>query len=155
MFPEVGEATVTTEDALQAALDADPGNSFLREVLADLLEDQDDPRGPGYRALGQMKLQAFIYACNTRCWMTAESSMQPQYNHLPKDWFRCLAGHEFDQKSEEWWRWPSFTGEQKSATRREVEDATALAFSKLSPWRQSELLGRTEVVILKQSANSA
>src|SRR5262249_51212513 len=44
------------EEAFQAALDANPSDHVTRLVFADWLDEQGDPRGPGYRALGQARL---------------------------------------------------------------------------------------------------
>lgn len=43
---------LTTESDFQAALDAEPDNHLLRLIFADWLQERDDPRAAGYRALG-------------------------------------------------------------------------------------------------------
>ena len=43
---------VTTEDDFQRALDKNPDDWQTRLVFADWLEERDDPRAEGYRALG-------------------------------------------------------------------------------------------------------
>lgn len=45
---------MTTEDALQAAIDKHPGEMTPRLQLADLLVENGDPRGPGYLAMARL-----------------------------------------------------------------------------------------------------
>lgn len=56
----------TREAAFQAALDAEPDNGSLRQVFADYLDDIDDPRGPGYRALGRLGIRP-NHLCQELC----------------------------------------------------------------------------------------
>ena len=46
---------MTTEDDFQAALDTNPGDWQTRLVFADWLQERDDPRAEGYRALGLLR----------------------------------------------------------------------------------------------------
>ena len=46
---------MTTEDHFQAALDENPSDWQTRLVLADWLQDRDDPRADGYRVLGRLR----------------------------------------------------------------------------------------------------
>lgn len=73
---------MTTEEDFQRALDADPENGGLRMVFADYLDEQGDPRGPGYRALGLLGLNgsnnilsAFVPLWRCKWWSPAESHL--------------------------------------------------------------------------------
>jgi uncharacterized protein (TIGR02996 family) len=129
-----------TEDDWHAALDAHPDHHELRLRFADWLELQGDPRAEGYRALGLLRL----YPCPPRgydpgCpyWIRDPSRYRDYAHHaLCVDWFALLdvKGTEYDCAP----MWSNDTG----ATRRGLEDAAALAFSRLPADRRAELLGR-------------
>lgn len=53
---------MVTEDAFQAALDAEPDNQALRLVFADWLEERGDPRAAGYRWLGERGLYPYDWS---------------------------------------------------------------------------------------------
>ena len=125
---------MTTEDDFQAALDADPTDWQTRLVFADWLDDRGDPRGPGYRVLGRLRLRPF--SMGKRNWWTAVGEGPPTYNHLPPDWFEKVAGYEHPAGG---WRWPDHFDESRD-NRREIEDASARAFAELPPARRAELL---------------
>jgi uncharacterized protein (TIGR02996 family) len=138
-----GGGSVSEEDAFQDSLDAEPDNHTLRKVFADWLDEQDDPRGPGYRALGVQR--KFAKSNHYSSWFGRESHTQDvtwgeEWKRLPDDWFYLIPGMSRDrtfpdQDESKYWRY--------SDTRRILEDAAALAFSKLPPERQAELLGQT------------
>lgn len=52
---------MTTEDDFQSKLDADPTDWQTRLVLADYLDERDDRRAAGYRALGQLRLRPYSW----------------------------------------------------------------------------------------------
>ena len=132
---------MTTEDDFQRALDAEPDAWQTRLVFADWLDEHGDPRAEGYRALGVL-----------RRWPTHEyrdekgaSNCCPYWAHtnsipicesieLPLDWFRLL---EVDGKSDLFA--PAWVN-RTDATRRELEDAAAVAFARLPSARRAELL---------------
>jgi uncharacterized protein (TIGR02996 family) len=122
-----------TEVDFQAALDAEPDNHFLREVFADWLDEQGDPRAAGYRALGKNgKFTYALYDYFTYADYKVEG--QPDESDLPHDWFSIVAaecGSVTPTKKGVWANWK---------TRRMADDAAALAFSRLSAARQAELL---------------
>lgn len=72
--------TMSTEDALQAELDADPGNHTLRMVLADYLDEVGDPRAEGYRLLGKLE----VTASPTKM---ADLTSSPQWFYCWGSWF--------------------------------------------------------------------
>ena len=137
---------MTTEDAFQALLDAEPDNHTARLIFADWLDEQGDPRGPGYRALGANRR----YACDEEFIPCPYMSNRGKWCwSLPTDWFDLVElagkGNWFgDEKGSQFapcWEL------RIDATRREVEDAAALAFAKLPEARQAELLAsRLEAV---------
>ena len=120
---------MTTEDDFQAALDANPYDWQTRLVFADWLEERGDPRAEGYRALGVLQLRPYSAAY---CWANArnrESTAHAGFNLLPQDWYAFT------------------TPNLETAgiycffeSRREAEDAAALAFARLPPERRAELL---------------
>lgn len=124
---------VTTEDDFQAALNAHPDDHHTRLVFADWLDERNDPRAAGYRALG--RLQLWPFRMDVRSWWSARGGSVPIHNHLPRDWFEAVAGHKY---SSDRWRWPDRFDNQDN--RREIEDAAALAFATLPAARQAELL---------------
>ncbi len=101
------------EDDFQDALDADPSDYFTRLVFADWLEERGDPRAAGYRALGCRSGYATYTATGY-----------------------YIGGITYPQR----WGWCDTFADQP--TRREAEDAAALAFARLPPDRQAELLGQ-------------
>lgn len=57
------------ERALQAVLDTEPNNHQLRVMLADELQEYDDPRAEGYRWLGFGGLYPFKSQQGWWCWL--------------------------------------------------------------------------------------
>ena len=128
-------ARVTTEDDFQRALDADPEDWQTRLVFADWLDERGDERAEGYRALGRLRLCPFVE--NVGYWWTTlgrgllpVSGVRANGCTLPVDWFALI---ELSPRSE------SFKP-LGAGTRRAVEDAAAVAFSKLSVKRRAALL---------------
>jgi uncharacterized protein (TIGR02996 family) len=136
---------MTTEDDFQRALDAHPDDWQTRLVFADWLQDQRDPRADGMRALGTLALWPFEYGLSDRCskvelwgYHNGEGHHQPARaprepvparHALPPDWLALL--NRGDAK-EVWCR--------ALYSRREAEDAAALAFAGLPAERRAELL---------------
>lgn len=119
---------MTTEDDFQRQLDEHPEDYQTRVVLADWLEEHGDPRAEWYRALGAKTripdvLGSFWYYHN------AENASPDTYMActLAVDWFEATAPGRIN------WT-PGY------ASRREAEDAAALAFAKLPTERRAELL---------------
>jgi uncharacterized protein (TIGR02996 family) len=125
---------VTTEDDFQAALDAKPDDWQTRLVFADWLQERNDPRAEGYRALGQNRLvpklpnQVNKPGYTTRAW--AEGYKWTD-GWLPNDWFPLARAHTSERA---WTQWAV------NKSRREAEDMAALAFAQLPPERRAELL---------------
>jgi uncharacterized protein (TIGR02996 family) len=130
---------VTTEDDFQSALDARPGNWRTRLALADFFHERGDPRGEGYRALGLLRLCPFVDPA-LFWWTTLPANCCPSQGvrgngcSLPADWFELV---DLSPNSDSFK--PLAQGDT-TATRREVEDAAAVAFGKLPAQRQAELL---------------
>jgi uncharacterized protein (TIGR02996 family) len=132
---------VTTEDDFQAALDAHPDDSQTRLVFADWLQDRDDPRAEGYRALGlhHRYPDRLSFPEGWLVWWWSEwdwfGAMDVSQNwRLPKDWCERLEVRGAAPPL-----YPPAAIENAN-TRREVEDAAALAFAKLPAERRAELL---------------
>jgi uncharacterized protein (TIGR02996 family) len=127
------------EEAFQAALDANPDDWQTRLVFADWLQERNDPRAEGYRVLGTRRHRP------GRSNMSSRESQYYGFTHgsnrgsdpvkacpgcwIPKTWFNRI---EMVPPGNEYWTWKE--------TRREAEDAAALAFSRLSARRRAELL---------------
>lgn len=128
---------MTTEDDFQAALDANPDDWQTRLVFADWLQERGDPRAEGYRALGvqrlypsKVQMEAGPWEGRTaRLFGTVSSHECPKAQRLPPDWFKKVRKNK---GSDTWWC--------RYLSRREAEDAVALAFAKLSPERQKQIM---------------
>lgn len=123
---------VTTEDDFQAKLDADPSDWQTRLVFADWLDEHDDPRAEGYRALGVTRRYPAIAGVGCLFARTGFVRLaRAQHCELSAHWFGRLPTGEAGSSRREWQKW---------FTRRAAEDAAALAFAKLPAERRAELL---------------
>ena len=124
----------TTEEDFHKLLDANPDDHTTRMVFADWLQEHNDPRAEGYRALGKLKKKTSSTIDNKYA-MFQREGIKTSSSHLPSDWYNLIEGEDFDGMK------PRFsTTSKEKITRRAVEDAAALAFSKLPPERREELL---------------
>ncbi len=145
---------MTTEEDFQAMLDANPHDHVTRAVFADWLEERGDERAAGYRALAQFRR------------FPAYSNHAGNGSSLPFDWFE---GWSFYGGGCEWykrttpnelpdsWRWKlpcnsrKATGDQGmiggswQRTRREAEDAAALAWLELTDAERADVLAKGQV----------
>ena len=132
---------MTTEEDFHRHLDAHPDDHQTRQVFADFLEEQGDPRAAGYRALGKlqktpeedMDLHWFVSTQTPSGGLGADN--QGQSRRLPHDWIQQIhspSGHLYYRQR---------------PTRRQIEDEAALGFSKLPPERQHELLNQNNPVL--------
>lgn len=114
-----------TEDVLQAMLDRDPSDYQTRLVLADLLDERNDPRAAGYRALGRLKKRPAqgSWSDGRELWWWAYLPTRKSPEHLPLAWFRRVRGFGSHKMFK-----PLATYQTPANTRREVEDAAALAY---------------------------
>ena len=132
---------MTTEDDFQAMLDADPNDHATRLIFADWLDDRGDPRGPGYRAMGRNGFRPVVPAFDRYWslpgWQTAArplvglNAKPVTFGTLPHDWLDAIPRRP-DQEAGVQWR--------TRPTRREAEDAAALAFAELPAGRRAQLL---------------
>jgi uncharacterized protein (TIGR02996 family) len=134
--------TVTTEDDFQRALDARVTDWQTRLVFADWLQERGDPRADGYRALGMFRKYALKISTGVRLWLFGWDESNPNYgtaenkihtyadSQLPDDWYVLITDGSRATK-DHWERFDS---------RREAEDAAALAFGRLPAARRAELL---------------
>lgn len=127
------------EAGFHAALDANPEDHGVRLVLADWLQDRDDARAEGYRALVAIGFRPVeVSGISWLGTMRIESLFRNRepfdtYTYrpclLPDDWFEAVAGEKTTSGY-----WMEFD------TRREAEDAAAIGFAKLPAKRRAELL---------------
>jgi uncharacterized protein (TIGR02996 family) len=132
---------VTTEDDFQAMLDANPDDHATRLIFADWLEERGDPRAEGYRALGRNRFRpvvpVFDQFWSLPGWQTAAqpllrmNTIVVDFGTLPDDWLRAVPKLT-DQEAGPQWR--------TRKSRREAEDAAALAFASLPAKRRAKLL---------------
>lgn len=124
------------EQRLQAVLDADPTLWTARIQLAELLNQDGDPRAPGYYALGCLRIAPARlesgFALGSNCNPSTAAFLAYQNCFLPDDWFYFI--HPYTKSHFEWWC--------TLPTRREADDAAALAFRRLKRQRWRELLER-------------
>lgn len=127
------------EDAFQAALDADPSDRTTRLVFADWLQERGDERAEGYRALAALRLAPVALKMGSGVWIGKTvwffgpaghgARSFPRRATLPAAWFENV---EKTEGGDQHWR--------RFLTRRQAEDAAAVAFAKLPPERRAELL---------------
>ncbi len=146
---------MTTEDDLQAMLDADPTDWQTRLILADWLEDRGDERAAGYRALGMLRVWPHefgmgdgIYFCFHNGRGTGDRGKRLATCHiLPQRWLD-LTEDEEHRILEIKWAGPSQDTHLSSCmvtSRRLLEDCAARAFLKLnlSPAEESHAAVRS------------
>ena len=126
---------MTTEDDFQNALDLRPEDWHTRLVFADWL----DPRASGYRAIAFLRrypLHGPDEERDTTWWHTdPRADVTSWHNIIPEDWVALLPSGEGNKQF-----WPELTDTGHVRTRRECENALALAFAQLPPERRAELL---------------
>jgi uncharacterized protein (TIGR02996 family) len=145
-------AVVTTEDYFQRMLDRNPepgesSHAQTRQVFADWLQDQGDPRADGYRLLGALGLAPFCSGVGNRDslgrlptrealpwgWSYNDTG-RPYGYHLPYSWYVHVV------KVEVQYVWG--TREQPLfETRRAADDAAAIALQLVHPSRWPKLPG--------------
>lgn len=128
---------MTTEEDFQKRLNRSPRDWQTRRVLADWLEERGDPRAEGYRALGVLRLypnraHKMRGEGGRDHWWEAAGEVNHHPGALPNDWYDLLGAGSYV-----WW--PPH-GRRPFLSRREIEDAAALAFAKLPAERRAELL---------------
>lgn len=124
---------MTTEDALHALLDTNPDNFTVRLILADWHQDHGDPRAEGYRALGRLGKFPQRYPSFFCFWKFLDTGA----HRLPKEWFMAIQPHEKNPSPNSYMR--------SRPTRRELEDAAALAFVNLPEARRAQFLNAEPV----------
>lgn len=137
--------SMTTEDDFQRALDAEPEDAHTRLVFADWLEERDDPRAEGYRAIARLERPSCADMVNRNghyLWMKSSwAGSDSEYGTLPNDWFELLEGGGQIYSNGDKVNDARGIGQWRNyRSRRAAEDAAALAFAKLSPERRTELL---------------
>lgn len=137
---------MTDETGFQNWLDAHPEDSVARMAFADWLEERGDERHAGYRALGVSGLYA-VRVLMDRDPMVVRYIVGNANNKLDspqdrRDYGPCQLPHAWMYRVENlndeddrgvWWKY--------FLTRREAEDAAALAYARLLAKRESSLQG--------------
>lgn len=125
------------EAAFHAHFDANPDDHVARQVFADWLQERNDPRAEGYRALGVAGHYPMSHI--GQHWLWNRGEQEPPYHNyngqsqaLPPDWHERI--HPPGGANTFWSYHP---------TRRAADDAAAHAFAQLPPARRHELLNPT------------
>lgn len=130
---------MTTEDDFQHALDANPADWQTRIVFADWLQERGDERAEGYRALGVLRLEPYMYTADSlrlkiRYWWHWD--VDDEW-YMLLDLWRSGAINKFPSVlSRSWWN----GARSEWSTRRGAEDAAALAFFDLRPDQRAKIL---------------
>jgi len=132
---------MTTEQDFEKMLDACPTDWDTRKIFADFLQDRDDPRAEGIRALACYLTHPLLGDAtwfNEGAYSGQTESHGSHQGWLPEDWFDLI--EEYRSRDLQWWK--DFSPEHKSgrSSRARAEDAAALAFAKLPEERRQELL---------------
>lgn len=121
----------TTEADWQATLDAaaPEDRAGLMQIFADWLDERENPRGPGYRALGALGKYPMFGGSVFHWWqpILQRWPLAVRASHLPSDWYSIgplPRGHR---------------------SPRAACDLAALAFARLPQSRQAELLALPSV----------
>lgn len=132
----------TTEEDFQRQLDENPDDHHTRMVFADWLQERNDPRAEGYRALGQLGKRPYNIrnGSNDSSMWTHQENINPTSRYgvthrLPSDWFNLI-----NNTSDEYDRNTTYNHWVYHSNRREAEDEAALGFSRLSEERKKEIL---------------
>ena len=130
------------EQAFQAAMDVRPTDWTAYLVFADWLQDRDDPRADGYRALAAMRLEVLDGDAESGFGFTwynrghAYSSVFGREAELPGLWFMMLEG---EKRGGNWY--------VDFDTNAKARDEAALAWSRgLTPLQQELILAKYTVV---------
>lgn len=112
---------MTTESDFQQLLDADPTDWQTRLIFADWLQERNDIRAAGYRALGRLRLYPRVVVVDCACWL----------NDMPANNKRHVIPHAWASRLTVFFMyWDS---------RQDAEDAAAKAFALLDPTEQAAL----------------
>src|SRR5262245_36659616 len=132
-----------TEEEFQAALDANPDDHVTRLLFADWLDEQEDERATGYRALGLLRRWPMIGVNIRQAWFREQPNFNRErsefdldttsHRDLPRDWFQLVALESVGPLK-------PIIDSKKDCSRRNVENEVALAFARLPAERQAELL---------------
>lgn len=127
---------MTTEEAgFWRALDEQPDAHHLRLVFADWLQEQGDERAEGMRAIGlrQFRPTNGGWVGTVRIRNSVSDWEWPIYSYrpclLPDDWFSAV---DAEKRVQGYW--------MRFDDNSVAESAVALAFLRLPPERQAELL---------------
>ncbi len=129
---------MTTEDDFQKALVAEPKDWHLRLVFADWLDEHNDPRAEGFRAMGLRRVAPALWIVGGGPWVWLNAHYHSGYKDraeelrpalLPDDWYDLLPPL----------RTPDRCAVERRVLREALDDA-ALAFAQLPAACRAELL---------------
>ncbi len=142
---------MTSEEDFQRVLDRTPSDWQTRLVFADWLQDRDDARAAGYRALGSLRVYPLLITLNGvfhednpwyfvfgTCANTVPESKKWSLCKLPTRWFLNLMRGSRDVAGPSWCHY---------RMRRIADNDAAWAFSKLTPKEQAEILSLPAVIL--------
>lgn len=136
-----------------AVLDKSPADHSARLVFADWLDDRDDPRAEGYRAIARHGLVLcdrytrpdkveYLPDRGSRVFCAVESpavsdTLPADEYTIPEDWYKETVAVALELKQP---RKEESGGCVLFANRTEAENVVALAFARLPAERRAELL---------------
>lgn len=124
-----------SEEAFQAALDANPADHTTRLVFADWLDERGDIRAAGYRWLGRCEKYAeYFEDRDDWFWIALDDCYHRHVIPLDLHLHYC---REFTERRGDILEWRGDILERE--TRRGSDDHLAYAFANLPPERQAEL----------------
>lgn len=156
---------MTDEEGFQTALDARPDDWGLRLIFADYLEERNDPRAPGMRALGQLRMRP------RHCRFHVEHILYESWHwelsiRKPRAWSESLTAKFFAVRPpmRTWFHQlrrrvstqPRYSHivffYSETGGRRAAEDAACLAFARLNPNTQARILKMKPLTLPKERA---
>jgi uncharacterized protein (TIGR02996 family) len=136
---------VTSERDFYAAMDAEPDNIDVRGIFADWLEERNDPTAAGWRALWVGGYRAWWFSGSKNWGFWISEGKIPRYRNIsaaciiPDDWFRLVVESRHARVND----LSDILHTPEKNPRygpRVLLKVLAVAFTKLPPERQAELL---------------
>jgi uncharacterized protein (TIGR02996 family) len=134
---------MTTEEDFQKALDKDIRDWQTRLVFADWLQERNDPRAEGMRSLGVLKIYPKMASndINASWFCISWKAFQLGENYvwkIPLGWYMELPASYIPSLRAPYI--PSMTMSMIFPSRRQAEDAAAIAFGLLSEEQKARIL---------------
>lgn len=142
----------TTEEDFHRVLDENPDDHHTRMVFADWLQERNDPRAEGYRALGQLQRRPYpsrYYPHNTWLWghdRNRSNTYDYPNGRLPTSWLKSIKNNHPDFGNS-----PDNIHWKYATSRRKADDAAASGFTRLPSRIKNLILRRTKHISRKRT----